>query len=517
MAVNRHTGGHTGEHTGLPRPAALVVAACALVAIAAYLVVAVLRISYPFELQWIESASVEAVRRLRAGDPIYAAPSVEWVPLPYPPLYFLLGTATSYVLGIGFTALRVVSMVASVACGVALFGLVRREVGGWLPGLVSVGLYAASFGVTGAWFDIARVDSLFLALVLGSTHLARGAEASGSRRAAAAGGAVLGLACLTKQAAFIVALPVVAWMVLRNRRLGVAMAAGAAAPVALVTVLGEVLTGGWYRYFVFQALGRHPVEGRFLTDFLTADLFPHAWVALAGVGAALWFTRRRPPGLLVALAGGLVAASWIGRLHSGGYVNNLMPAYAAIALAAGLAVGWCANAAPGRGRRVASWVVPAAAAAQLALLAWSPVAEVPTAADEAAGRAFVEAVAALDGDVWVVSHPTYAVMAGKPSYAHGAAVGDILRGDDEELKSDLRGALRAAIGTGRWGAIVLDGGPTLDGRGVEEHLEGPYAPVEDPVFGDGDGKALRPVADLQTRPTIWYSLRQAMPRTGDPY
>ena len=61
-------------------------AAGSLISIAMYLVVAVVRIRYPFELQWMEGGSVDHVRRVLHGQSIYQAPSVDFVSFAYPPL-----------------------------------------------------------------------------------------------------------------------------------------------------------------------------------------------------------------------------------------------------------------------------------------------------------------------------------------------------------------------------------------------------------------------------------------------
>src|SRR5262245_60258037 len=61
----------------------------------AYLGVALARIGYPFELEWLEGQSLEEVRRLLAGQPIYAAPSLEFVASNYPPLYFVLAAGSA--------------------------------------------------------------------------------------------------------------------------------------------------------------------------------------------------------------------------------------------------------------------------------------------------------------------------------------------------------------------------------------------------------------------------------------
>src|ERR1700728_5026389 len=68
-----------------PRAAQLAAALAGLVAIGAYLFVALSRLDYPFALESLEGNSHVEVHRILAGQQLYPAPSVRYVPDGYPP------------------------------------------------------------------------------------------------------------------------------------------------------------------------------------------------------------------------------------------------------------------------------------------------------------------------------------------------------------------------------------------------------------------------------------------------
>src|SRR4051812_868026 len=144
------------------------VAGVGLASVAAYLVVVLQRVGYPYELTYFEGSTVEVTRRVTAGVPLYGPPTTTYTPWPYPPLYFWVTGALAEVTGVTLTTMRVVSVVASVAVLILLVLVVRRAGGSTVAGLVAAGLYAATFRVSGAFADTARVDSLLLALLLGA-------------------------------------------------------------------------------------------------------------------------------------------------------------------------------------------------------------------------------------------------------------------------------------------------------------------------------------------------------------
>ncbi|HEX3955645.1 MAG TPA: hypothetical protein VHZ03_03325, partial [Trebonia sp.] len=63
-----------------PRAAQLAAALAGLIAIAAYLYIALSRLTYPFALEWLEGNSLVEVHRILAGQALYPAPTAGYVP-----------------------------------------------------------------------------------------------------------------------------------------------------------------------------------------------------------------------------------------------------------------------------------------------------------------------------------------------------------------------------------------------------------------------------------------------------
>lgn len=70
--------------------------------ILAYVLTALARISYPYELEAMEGGMVDHVLQILDGGRLYGPPSIQFVPYAYPPLYYYLAAALSHVLPVGF-------------------------------------------------------------------------------------------------------------------------------------------------------------------------------------------------------------------------------------------------------------------------------------------------------------------------------------------------------------------------------------------------------------------------------
>lgn len=474
----------------------------------AYLVVALQRIGYPYELSYFEGSTVEVAARVTDGLPLYGPPSTDFVPWPYPPLYFWLSGNVFHVTGVSLTAMRAVSLLASVAAIVLLGLIVRRVTGDRTAAMVAAGLFAATYWVSDLWFDTARVDSLLIALLLAAVLAATYARGG-------AGGGVVGLlvvaAFLTKQNALVAAAPLLVWLVVRRPRAGWVATAVTVGGSLLSVLAGDLVTGGWYSRSVLLQLVGHGVVARWLVNFWVADVVLPFAVVLAAL-AWLGLRRGRRPiprwrlpdaGPVYAAVAGLWLAGVAGRLHEGGGGNVAIPAHAGTALLVGVAVAAALGHADAS-RVATAMVLSVAVALQSAVLVlWNPR-PLPTAADRAAGDRLVALLASLPDRVLVPSHPYYLRLADRPGHASLIAVNDMLATRPgparDALQRDLPWSLTGVS------ALVLDSAD-------DAHLFGPalqrdFTLVSTRVVPDD---ALEPVADVATRPALLYVRTSRLP------
>jgi hypothetical protein len=141
---------------------------------------------------------------------------------------------------------------------------------------------------------------------------------------------------------------------------------------------------------------------------------------------------------------------------------------------------------------------------QLALLAYTPAAQIPSRADLTAGRQLVSTLRSAPGDVFVVAHPFCAVMAGKAGHAQAAAISDIIRSRPSTATRLIRQSIADAVHSQRFSAIVFD--TSDDHRGFPTDLDRYYRRIPQPVLDTG--AELRPVTDIAVRPTEWWVARR---------
>jgi hypothetical protein len=495
---------------------ARLVVLAALAPIAVYVWVALHRLDYPYELDWLEGGGVELVRRVIEGRSLYTAPTLAYVSYTYTPLYTWVSAAVAEITGVGFLPLRLVSFASSLVAIAALWRWTLAATADRVAGAVAAGLFAATYGLTGWWFDVGRLDSLFVALTLVALWLGRRAE---GMRAGAAVGAIAFLAFFTKQIGLVAVVPALVWLALIRPRAGASALVTLAVLVAGSTLTLDALTHGWYRYFVVSELAGQPWEPREWVRFWTRDLYRHlsplAWLAavalVASVAVAareLWSTRAERGRVLarvrlfaggelgvgyeLAAAAGLLLAAWFSRLHTGGYVNVLMPAYAACALLGGIAFA--------RMRRlgaIATVLAVAIVLIQLGQLLTMPDHAIPNRSTRSAGEELIERLQALPGSVLVLSHPWYGTIAGKGSFAQSDAIIEVLRSADARGALYLRRELRNALDRYGIRAVVLDHAPP---SWLSPQLAREFDLQPRPITST----VLRSPADLRSGPTYLY-------------
>ncbi len=472
--------------------ARVLAAMAGLAAIGVFLWTAARRLGHPYALEWLEGNSLVEVGRLLSGRPLYSAPTIGYVPDGYPPLYFVVSAGPAGLLGVSYVPLRLVSLLAALASFALLARLVQRETGDLAAGVAAAGLYAATYFAADTWFDLARVDSLFLTFGLAGLYAARWMRRP---RGAVAAGLLLAAAFLTKQTALAEAVAIVAVLLFgAARRLAMITAGTFAVAVGLTTLVWGVASRGWYVFYVFRLLGEHPLEPEAWAGFWTWYLLPVMGVAL---GAALLAAGRVTPVLAVGCLA-LAVESYAGLLHTGGAVNNMLPAFVAVVLLAGVAMG--GSRAGWRGATAGALVL-----AQIAFLAattFAPGRAVPTAADRRVGDGLVTWLRGFGGPVAIFSDPGLAVAAGLPPVAHRAAVYDIQRGTSRTAQASLERDLDRAVAERRFAAIVVEQPGDLDR--FPPGLARAYRRCPGTLLAGVPWRAFRPVTGPRVRPSVLW-------------
>jgi hypothetical protein len=223
---------------------------------------------------------------------------------------------------------------------------------------------------------------------------------------------------------------------------------------------------------------QHTLNDAAFGQFWTVHLLPVLGIACC----ALVLGARRIPLVLFVGCLALVIESYTALVHSGGAANDLLPAYLALALLAGLAMGDQPGALVSAGAdrlargRIASWrpgqlrpwVAAGAAAlviAQLAVLVngFHPGRAIPTRADRAVGSRLIAGMRALGGAIAVPSDPGLDLLAGLPAVAHQGATDDLLRASGPAGMAAFRNSAARAVAARRFRAIVTENAGPPDG------------------------------------------------------
>lgn len=390
-----------------------------------YVFTAVPRLVYPHDLDFLENNSLMQALRFAAGQPVYMAPSAEFVATLYTPLYTWLGGWLFRVVPPGFLPLRFISFVATLGTA-GLIGVIayRESHLRWL-GLASAGLFLGGYRLTGFWYDLARVDAL--ALMLTVLGLAFGVYAQQSRLRFILSALTLVLAFFTKQTSLAFGVTLIIYHLVRSTRHALRwLALPYSAFILLALVIFQSFTQGWFAFYIFTAASADATELGRVLNYVGPELLGALGVLTLTALAALWLTVRltgwrgfwaQPWWLLIGAAG---VVSGIGRASVGGNLNNLMPVYAGLCLTPAL----LARALPPapisieRGRGLVSLVL----LLQLALGVYNPLRYIPTAAMRAQGEALIVQLQQFNGPVLVMIHPYYAWRSGHAASAQVASL-----------------------------------------------------------------------------------------------
>jgi hypothetical protein len=451
----------------------------AIVLVVSFLIIAFRRLHYAFEYDWIEDGMLASVRHMAAGLPLYQTPSVTFTPYLYTPIYLYAATALSRIAGLGYPALRLLSILATLGCFGAIYALVYTDVpeedGGrsrrHLAAIAAVGLFAACYPAVGAAFDVGRVDMLYLFFVLCAFYA--------TRRMNPVVAALLWVCAFqTKQGVLPIALLALCYDWQRPRRIVLGVASFVIGLGGSILWLDHV-SHGWYRYYVFGMAGSFGYVFQHALRFVPSDMLAVCGIALLIVVAAVLTAppALRSPGLSFYALGcvGMIAFTAYIRVHKGANENSLLPMYAWIAVLFGVAMGRLSGLLEARaaasppaaaGSRAALALLLLAVSAELLRHIYSPGEFLPLPRQIVYRQGFDDQLRSIPGDALVLGHPEDGLRAGKSFYAGSESIGAVVDAKQQGPGDDLMRQYSELLHSGRLQAIALD-------KPAEEFLETP--------------------------------------------
>lgn len=310
--------------------------------VAMTLIAMVMRLFYPYPLDWLEEDALDTVFRLANGQALYQAPGPEHVAWVYAPVYDYVSLPMFKLLGPGYLPLRLTSALAFAGCCLLLFMWLYRRFRSPFIAVIPIIMLASTYRLTAYYFDLAHVDMLaYLGMLLGAYLL------TGHRQKLdiVLSALFFTLACFTKQNIALPTLIVGSWLLLTERRTGILFAACVGLFGAALLGVFMVQSHGWFAFYAMRIVGGHGVGSYFQAYASTIRNFP-LWSLLA----LSWFllpllkidsktVPRREVLLDSVLILSFILMALSGFAKKGGSINNYIPLFIAGGLVAANLVG----------------------------------------------------------------------------------------------------------------------------------------------------------------------------------
>lgn len=213
------------------------------------------RLPYPFDLEWMEGGVMAHAWRVQHAQPLYVAPSPDFIPMIYPPGYYYVVAVLGYPFGLGLPLGRAVSIVGTLAACGALVWASQRRAGNPLLGLLGAAFFLGCYEDSGAFYDLVRPDALALGFL--AWALVLGLEAA--PRLQVLSGLLLFAAFVTKHNNAAYGLPIAlgVWA-LHGQRAAWRFGLAAAVPGLAYTAFMQVNTSGHFLGYLWSVPASHP-------------------------------------------------------------------------------------------------------------------------------------------------------------------------------------------------------------------------------------------------------------------
>lgn len=466
-----------------------------------FVYIAIPRMLFPYDLEWAEGAALLQVKRILSAKGLYGPPDINFSPLVYPPVYYYLSAMVSNIVGEGFFALRLVSVVACLGSIALIAGMVYRETENGLAAWLSGMLYVACYQLSDGFYDLARADSLFVFALLAILALWRG-----ERRG---WGLMLGLlipgAFFIKQTAILVFLPLIVYQVLNNFKRSILFALILGIGLSVPIWIWDQTTEDWFTYYIFHLPRQHGYSLVDAVNFWVGDTLRPLGITFAMAGLLILSRMDRrgssPPNrgvffdattdgdkahtIYILFFLGCLLGSWVTRASNGGAANNVMPTYAGLAVLFGLSYSDLDKRLNdfSQGHRQLKLMLLIVVGIQFFGLLYNPYNYLPNEVDRAANQKLAAFIEEEQDEVFIPYRSHLPTFAGKETHIHIVSLFELLgyfHGQVQPAGRRILDKIKGNICDQEYGAIVLDQPVPW----IERELERYYRKMEPALLGE---------------------------------
>ena len=437
--------------------------------IAVVLTLSIMRLMYPYEIEWMEGAMLDHVVRILDGKPIYSAPTIDFIPWLYPPLYYYAVALVAKIVGLGFFAGRIVSFISTLITAVLMGWMVQRITKNRLFSFLNHRALLCNVPCDGLLFRH-RAQRCVLYGHHGCSCIF--ADAVMREQIGAIATALLFVfAFLTRQQAVFFLLPLVVWFWLRDKKLGISLYYNCDRSYAhcafrdlcsharMVHILHvhdpKREARGFFHHPHVRCVPKLCAGTICRFNGCVGTTPPPKEGGASIVGDARGWSRifSSDTGLLIMMALAALAAGAMSLGNEGGDRNVMMPFAAFVLPLLPIALNEIKHAKPAFAR-----YVYLAFLFQFVALYFNPLSGkmvIASAKQRAGGDEFMRKLRAMPGEVYIPYHGYITRQAGKPSHAQLLATIDVLRVHDT-TSARLQADFNSAFARHRFSAVIME-------------------------------------------------------------
>jgi len=426
--------------------------------LAVFLITSLLRVGFPYQLSWLEGAMVDNARWILSGNPLYGPPSVDFTPFFYPPLFSYISAFFMKLLGANILIPRLVSLVSSLLVLLLIWRLVKYETGSNFYALTAAGFYASFYAFVRCFYDMARVDALFVFLLFLGVYILRTSKKPYGIYLSAF---VFYLAIFTKQQALVVVVLLGLVLLRENIKKFFKFTITFSLLCFFTFLYFQQASDGWFLFYIYTFPRSHGFVG-FLVPLIFRDLLLNAPVLLLMAPYLFFKPGKENSGFrsqrrfYLAFFISTFAISWMSRAHPGGAENVLMPVLLSLSILGAISL-WHFEQDIRVANKWGTYFVTLLIACQFLFVIYNPLPVIPNKEHYRWNKKFVDLIGNFKGEVLVTQFGYIPILAGKKTHTHKTAIDFSLSGENvsREARQIINREFRRAIRQKQFSAIIL--------------------------------------------------------------